>query len=271
MSVFVHLGEKLQDLVDNRLSGAELEKARSHLDACAHCRRELEALRRVKQELAPQPVPERLRQAQREALARLLDEEDRGANMPMPRRTRKPAAWRWALAAGIVLIVASGLLLWPRGTGVAPDTWTAAVASDFRAYRGAQLPLSVHTGDPAELERFFAGQNLGFHTRVYDLAGMDYRIQGGSVHRLHGRTSALFAYRGPQDSSLLCEMFPGRMNELPAASQTLSHNGTTFHVYHAGTLTAVFWPEGKILCVLVSDIDSKSVIALAFAKATPAA
>ena len=36
-------------------------------------------------------------------------------------------------------------------------------------------------------------------------------------------------------------------------------------------LTAVYWAEGDIICVLVSDIDSETLLALAFAKASPAA
>ena len=99
---------------------------------------------------------------------------------------------------------------------------------------------------------------------------MNYRIDGGGVRRLNGRPAALFTYHGPDDALLLCEMFQGRMDELPSAPRTADHNGIAFRIYRRGTLTAVFWAEGGVICVLVSDIDSEALLALAFAKAAAA-
>jgi hypothetical protein len=79
------------------------------------------------------------------------------------------------------------------------------------------------------------------------------------------------AYRGPGDSRLLCEMFRGRMDELPPAPRTESNKGIAFRVYRHAGLTAVYWADGEVICVLVSDIDSEALLALAFAKAGPAA
>ncbi len=41
----------------------------------------------------------------------------------------------------------------------------------------------------------------------------------------------------------------------------------SFRVYRQDGLTAVFWPEGKVICGLESDLDPGDVIRLAFAKA----
>lgn len=46
-----HLGELLSALVDGELSGAELDRANAHVAACAACRVEANALRRLKHEL----------------------------------------------------------------------------------------------------------------------------------------------------------------------------------------------------------------------------
>jgi anti-sigma factor RsiW len=268
----VHLGERLQDVVDNRLGAAELEQARSHLAGCARCRRELAALRRVRGALAPRPGQAGLPPALGVALMQALDREDAAAQAPPSRRRiGTVAAWGWALAACLVAAMASALLLWPGRTAVAPQPWTAAVAREFDAYRDARLPLSMKTGEVAELERFFSASDLGFHTRVFDLGMMNYRIEGGAVRRLGDRPSALYVYRGPDDARLLCEMFQGRLDELPPAPRTASHNGIDFRIYREGALTAVYWAEGDVICVLVSDIDSEAVLALAFAKAAPAA
>ncbi|MGH3251652.1 MAG: zf-HC2 domain-containing protein [Trebonia sp.] len=46
-----HLGDVLSALVDGELSGAELDRANAHVAACAACRVEANALRRLKHEL----------------------------------------------------------------------------------------------------------------------------------------------------------------------------------------------------------------------------
>jgi anti-sigma factor RsiW len=266
----IHLGERLQDLADNRLSGADLARAHSHLEDCERCRREFEALQRVRHMLAPQAGHDELPPTLSARLSRLLDQEDRAVSPRWSRGTGNRAGWRWALAAGVAAIFATTLLLWRNDKPVESDPWTAAVAQHFTAYRAVQLPLAMRSSDPKELEHFFS-EHLEFHTRVYDLDTMGYQIEGGEVVRLNGRSSALSAYRGSDDSRLLCEMFQGRMDELPTAPRTASHNGIAFRVYHRGALTTVYWADGDLICVLVSDIDSEALLALAFAKAGPAA
>ena len=173
------------------------------------------------------------------------------------------------MAAGIAAIFAT-TLLWHNHKPAESDPWTAAVAQHFVAYRRAQLPLAMRSGDPAELEDFFS-EHLDFHPRVYDLDTMGYQIQGGEVARLNGRSSALSAYRGPGDSRLLCEMFQRPHGRTAACVTHREHDGIAFRVYRRGALTAVYWADGDIICVLVSDIDSEALLALAFAKAGPAA
>jgi anti-sigma factor RsiW len=266
-----HLGERLQDLADDRLSGADLAEARAHLEDCSRCRRDLEAVQRVRQTLASSAAHAELPPALSAALSGLLDQEDRSvASAKRPRGPGHRVAWRWALAAGVAGIFATALVLWRNDNAIEPDPWTAAVAQHFAAYRDAQLPLAMRSNDPAEMEQFFS-EHLDFHTKVYALDTMGYRIQGGQVARVNGRWSALSAYRGADDSSLLCEMFIGRMDELPPVQRTISHAGTAFRIYRRGALTAVYWAEGDVICVLVSDIGSEALLALAFAKAGPAA
>ena len=266
-----HLGERLQDLADNRLGGADLARARSHLEGCERCRREFEAMQRVREMLAPRAGHDEDPLALSAALSGLLDKEDRAAaSSQQSRATRNRVAWRWALAAGIATIFATTLVLWRNDKPVDSDPWTAAVAQHFAAYRTARMPLAMRSSNPKELEHFFS-EHLEFHPRVYDLDTMGYQIQGGEVIRLNGRSSALSAYRGSDDSSLLCEMFLGRMDELPPVERTVSHNGIAFRVYRRGAMTAVYWADGDVICVLASDIDSDALLALAFAKAGPAA
>ena len=66
---------------------------------------------------------------------------------------------------------------------------------------------------------------------------------------------------------LVCEMFTGKMADLPAGSEAREHNGFRFQIFRQGDLTAVFWPEGAVVCVLISDGPPEDVVQLAFAKA----
>jgi hypothetical protein len=62
-------------------------------------------------------------------------------------------------------------------------------------------------------------------------------------------------------------MYTGRTEELPRDAERVEHGGITFFVYHREGSTQVFWQEGSVTCVLVSDAPSEEVLALSFAKA----
>ena len=55
--------------------------------------------------------------------------------------------------------------------------------------------------------------------------------------------------------------------------QLAQHSGVgveTVRFYEREGLTTVFWQEGPVVCVLVSDTDAETVIQLAFDKAMAA-
>jgi hypothetical protein len=174
-----------------------------------------------------------------------------------------------ALAAGIALALAYFMLRTPSPSPLTGDAaLPAAVERDFRAHQAGTLPLSLRTGEVGEMERFFSTSGLAFDTRVFDLGMMNYRLAGGRVHQLAGRPSALFAYQGKDGQVLLCQMYPGSAAELPPEGAALrENNGIRFNAYRLNGLTAVFWHEGSVVCVLASDIEPEEVIQLAFAKA----
>ena len=102
---------------------------------------------------------------------------------------RRQAVWGWpavvnfasgGLGAGFYLavVLAAGegavvvlLLVSPSRIG---DTYPAAVARDFAAYRDGTLPLTLHTSDGAALERHFAAGGAHF-ARVQRLAALPHR------------------------------------------------------------------------------------------------
>ena len=99
---------------------------------------------------------------------------------------------------------------------------------------------------------------------------MHYRLVGGRVDRLSDHPTALYVYAGPETRRLACQMYRGTVSDLPEPSARRTANGFTFLVYSRPGHTAVFWSEGAIVCVLVSDMPAEDTLALAFAKAMKA-
>jgi anti-sigma factor RsiW len=256
-----HLGDAIQDLLDGRLEQPERARAEAHLESCAECRRELEALRSVKaaaRQAAVRTVPE----TAASAITAALDREDRSTHAPAG--ALSPPRWRPLLAfAAVLAVIAVALLLW---RGRRPDV-PAMVARDFRDYEAGRLALELRTSDVRRLEEFFAAGAVGFEARVFDLAMMNFRLVGGRIHTVAGGRSAFYVYEGPDGRLLLCQMFRGRVISLPSGAGLRQHGGIAFHVYQREGLTLVFWQEGEVACVLASRGDPEEVVQLAFAKA----
>lgn len=250
----VHYREDLDDLLDGRLEPTRRAVVEAHLQTCAQCRREWNALQRVKESLrsalSPAEPPPQVTAAIRAQLAR----------EPLaPRRGRIGAAVAVGLAAAAAVLVAVWI-----GRRIDPP---AEAAATFLHYKSGDLPLDSAAKEPAELEEFFRRSGIPFRTRVFDLGMMNYRLAGGRVTTLGGRKSAMFVYRGPGNRLLICEMFEGRTSDLPRGGSQRVHEGIVFHVYRDRGLTEVFWQEGPVTCVLVSDASPEETIALAYAKA----
>lgn len=269
MSEPLHPTDALQDALDGRLDAEARAALDAHLATCAQCRRELDALGWTKAQLAAasrvQDVPEDL-DAQ---IRRALDVEDRAARSQgstgggTDRRAPRVSRWiGWAAAAAAIVVV-----IWIGGRRIVGETPPEEASAMFRAFVTGSLPLGIETADPKALEAQLNTAGLGFQARVFDFGMMNYRLAGGGVHRLAGRRSALFAYRGPDARALVCQMYEGSVQDLPAPTQRRVNDGIEFSVYREGELTIVFWQEGQIVCVLVADGDPEAAVKLAFAKA----
>ncbi len=260
-----HLGATLQDFLDGRLDDTRQAEVRAHLDGCPQCRSKLAALRWVRDVALKQLPGEEVPPALADRVAAALDAAD-GRTRPATSWTIWRRWWKWATAGAVLAAAAVALLLVSRPRANPVD----AVARDFAEYANGNLALALRTSDGTAVESLYARGRINFRTRVFDLGMMQYRLVGGRIHQLRGRPSALFAYRGPEGRDLVCQMYEGRLAELPRSDDVREHDGITFQVYHAGKLTLVFWQEGAVVCVLASNADSEAVIQLAYAKAAKA-
>lgn len=258
-----HFKEEIQELLDGRLEGSARALVEAHLQRCDSCRREQQALLQAKEfvrhHYAPRPLPGELETR----LRAVLDEEDRLSAQEQPLTNLWRQRNRPILACGFLLLIAVVLVL---NYFVKTPTLPGEVAGDFRNYRSGSLSVQLETADVKAMEKYFAEQGVPFATRVFDLGMMNYRLMGGRVHQLLNRKSALFVYES-NGKKLVCQMYPGNVSELPPAAEIRQERGFTFHIYRQNGLTAVFWQEREITCVLVSDIGSEEVLQLAIAKA----
>ena len=256
-----HPADELQLLLDGQLPAERRAAVEAHLAHCQRCQRELDAVRRVKaavrENLPEHAVPP-------DVVARVsaaLVAEARGG----PARRHRAAQFRRRGAiVGLSLAAATALLVVLARRG-GPNLVEAA-AQDFASYRAASLPLQLETRDPRALERFFAG-GVPFATRVFDFGMMGYRLMGGQVHRLARRLSALFVYENVHGRFVMCQMYQGRLSELAPGAEEREHEGIRFRIYRSADLTLVFWQEGSVVCVLVTDGDPEEAVQLAYAKA----
>jgi anti-sigma factor RsiW len=250
-----HPTDALQLLLDGHLSGEPREAVEAHLRGCARCRREFEAMRRVKwavREGLPQhPLPKGLAERVSAALA------SEPVLVPPRRVPRRAVLVGLAAAVALLLIVP----LSRRG----PDLVREAARS-FGAFQADRLEIALAIADPVALEDSLA-RRVSFPVRVFDYGMMGFRLAGGGVERFAGRTSTLFAYRSADGRSLLCRMYVGEVSQLPPGAEVREHNGIRFVAYRREGLTLVFWQEGTVVCVLVTDVPFDDALPLAYAKA----
>ena len=259
-----HFKDELQDLLDGRLDAAMSGEVERHLETCEECRREYEALRWTKQFAVNRHATTEAPADLRENILRSLR-----TKMELPRIVTLPpqVTKQWlrpvlAIAAVLLALAIVGAVWFTR-----QPSFPASVAQDFRDYKSRKITMQLDTGDVKELEAFFTKRGIQFQTRVFDLGMMKYQLVGGRAHELRRQPGAAFAYRGPDGQILLCQMFRGKTAELPPGAVLRENNGIKFHIYQANGVTAVFWQEGTVVCVLASDIPQEEVVQLAFAKA----
>jgi anti-sigma factor RsiW len=256
-----HVDDDLQELLDGRLSPEAQARVEAHLEVCSECRRAWISLRETRDALrsiTSRDVPEDIAAS----IRRAMDREDGHERKVV--RSGSVAASRWKAVLTSLLLAGAALVLvimYFRGRDL-----PTAVTDAYLQYLNGEIGLDIQDGR-AEIVDAFLAQRLPFPPRVFDLGMMQYALLGGRVHTLAGRPSALFVYRNAGGRIVICQMYEGQVDELPAGAERREHNGISFRIYRRDARTVVFWEEGHVTCVLVSDIGAEDVIQLAFAKA----
>jgi len=277
-----HLGERLDEWIDGRLSPAEEHTVTQHLDECESCRAEAAALRALRGVLADRSEDIELPVGLEARVRARLDAEDAGEAEPQsarpapataaaPSSTDRRVIPLWALPLAAALLLGTLALWW-----MSRDSTSAVGPVDLAFTRFAELVgadpgwHAIEVGNASELEQRWHEAALGFRTRVLDLTMSGYRLAGGDATSLgDGLPAALAVYQGP-DGVVTCWMLDGSSlsdEDLPEPVDLHEANGFQFRVYQREGVTLVVWREGDVLCALAGAMGRDAVVALAHEKA----
>lgn len=271
MSAETHPTEQLAELLDGRLSGVERRAVDAHLRDCPTCQQTLATLTAAKRAVSQLPRPLVPADLEARVLREIdrVDVEARRVSDATPAWVPKPGQlfpelqleWRSVVVGVVAFVLMAAVYFFSRTSTDLP----AAAATHVAAIQTQRLTLENPATDAAALQDYLT-ERMSFPVRVFDLAMMGYTISGGGVLDVDGRPAAAWVYRGA-NGFLLCEMFVASLDDLPPPEETRVVNDITFHIYHRGGNTQVFWEEGDVLCVLASTLPARDIIDLAIAKA----
>lgn len=252
----------LEDLVDGRLDEARRARLESHLERCEECwraRQALASIRTAVRDTRTEGLPSELAGEIRAA----LDREDRAEEARSPfLRGRRGMRFLAVAATAAAVIAAVFLLARPQ-----PSDLPSSAAHDWRRWTSGRLHLELRSQSPTAVSSFFSQRDIGFPVEPESLEIPGYRLVGARAHSFAGRISALSVYRGGRDQTLVCQMYEGRVGDLPTGGRVVERGDARFYVFQASDLTQVFWQDGPLVCAIVSDITAEELVQLAFAKA----
>jgi anti-sigma factor RsiW len=235
--------------LDGELVGEDLTAFETHVAGCEDCRRSVEEERVVVAAVraslplyrAPAPLRHRV-----EALVK---------------RHRKGGRRGWvaALAGGVLLAVAVGLIGWGRreGLGVRPASELAELAADTHLrYARGQLPLEVATDQPELLSRWFSGR-VPFHLALPDYRvgpgeQKFYRLEGGRLISFKNDYAAYVAYR--MDGQPVSLLVTSAEATQPRGGDIVMSGVLTFHLESAAGLKVITWTDNGLTYAIASDV-----------------
>jgi|SRR5215813_191331 len=260
--------ELITGLVDDELSPAELSLIKPHLANCQKCDRIYVLERALKSALryaamsihAPSTLRRKILRDQRRSLGRSGFWE-RWLELP-----------RFAsfVAQTAVIVALFALSLFSARYWLQSPQFPI-VGGIFQSYgqiaRGEIT--SVETGNMTEVkERLLRSVSGKFAPMAYDFSMMDLNLVGGLFQEIVSRPVLITVYKG-KGLTLICYTFLGSEDDAPAVAEILFDPGKGMNFYqfsHART-QAVMHREGKVMCILVSQMPMDELLALARSKA----
>lgn len=248
---------RLPLFLDGVLDGREAQDVLGHLEVCASCRAEAEAIRRFEDGLRAAagqevPVPP--------ALARRIDAALAPRPWPVLGRRRLLQGAGVAAAASLAALAAVAVLRRPPPPPETPPAWVLeAPVNDLRTFLDSRRALDIATADPALLRRWFEGKTDFPPPKA--AASAELVLVGGRLcYFLHRRASA-YMYRA-DGRYVSFFTFPGAGLWRPE-SPGRDAGARTLVVREIDGFTHVLWSDGELIHSLVSDLPPRRLARLA--------
>lgn len=264
--------ELITGLVDNELSHQERVSIEGHLKDCPKCGyiygEEQSLKKRVSLAAASVKAPGELRE-------RILSESRHrpagGAAVPWwetilgPRIASLGPAFSLALV--LILVLPVLYLVWPTGRS---SIAIAALESHQRILDG-KLTFIRNTDQNEVAQRLSRSVAGKFGPMGYDLSAMNLHVVGGVVDEVKGRKILVAIYEGSAPS-LTCYTFLGTEDDAPKDATVVydEEKKISFYTFSRQGVNGVFHREGDLICILVSRMPMKDLLAIARSRAQPA-
>lgn len=223
--------DSLDAYLDRELDVLTARDFERHLKDCAGCRAIFERYQdlqsRVRAQLpyfqAPVSVEQKIRS--------VLRASRRDGSRP------STSAWHvWAIAASLVVLLASGTLLFRWYTGPAATQLVAnqAVSSHIRSLMANHL-IDVPSSDQHTVKPWFNGK-LDFAPTVKDLSSEGFSLMGGRLDYLDERPVAALVYKRRQHPINLF-LWPSTDSNVKPSIMTIRG----YHIVHSTQAHIVYW------------------------------
>jgi anti-sigma factor RsiW len=262
--------ELITALIDQELGQAERFSLEEHLSECSGCRLAFEEESALKQKIreaagrmnAPGSLRSRILLD-----PRIFPEKNRSAKRWQDYLRPGPALLRPILAFALLLAIALPVFYFsrPRSEPIA-----LAALETYERFLSGELPVrkTENTDEiVGQLTRAVGGH---FHPMGYDLTAMGLQPVAGLVREINGRKILVAIYQG-QGGTLFCYTFLGSEEDAPtdAARFFEAAKKMNFYAFSRGRVNAVLHREGKVICILASEMPMEELLALAKSKTKP--
>ncbi|MEX0802535.1 MAG: hypothetical protein WD688_04365 [Candidatus Binatia bacterium] len=182
------------------------------------------------------------------------------SSTPIFRPFRRPA---FAFALLVIVLLPIIYFVQPHGQPIS----LAALEIQEKIAAG-ELSLRKTTSQN-ELRDWQTGAVDGkFAPMEYDLSSMQVQPVGGVVQEINGRKILVTVYTGNK-MSVTCFTFLGTEQDAPRDATVFYDQGRkmNFYTFSRNGYNAILHREGKVICILMSDMPAEKLLALATGKA----
>ena len=262
--------ELITALVDEELSEAERFSIEGHLKDCLRCRFVYEEEQALKREIRAAGF--RL-SASPELRSKILSDR-----RIFPRPERSSGSWTerilpaWPFLRPALVLALGVLIILPlfHLMRTPSEPISLAALEIQKKIIGGEMSVRK-TSNLDELRKWqIRAVNGEFAPVAYDLSSMNVQPVGGVVQEVNGRKMLVTVYAG-KGRSFTCFTFLGTEEDAPKIASIFidPDKKMKFYSFSKDGFSAVLHREGKVICILVSNMSGDELLALVRAKVQP--